>query len=147
MRFQNDQFGMYGIFILTDDKEKAFLGEEYLSVMGCSLFTFPFKAQPVAHMTLRTIKRGKVIDLLTSAEFPGLASDSYFKVLKAHKRSFEKESTTFDADGEDDDDEVRRCSEEDYIHAIVITSDSADQSKLFPITHEVSEEQMHEVSD
>ena len=64
--------------------------EEFKEVEGCQLYTFPFALQKVAKTktTLSTIKQGELIDLITSDETKALASDSYFKTLKANKKVF-----------------------------------------------------------
>ena len=60
----------------------------YKSVEDCELFTFPFKRQGTGNYTLRTIKQGHIVDLLTTNEYPSLDYDSYFCTLKANKHIF-----------------------------------------------------------
>ena len=42
MRFKDDQYDKFGIFILTDEKNVETIEPEYLDVEACKLFTFPY---------------------------------------------------------------------------------------------------------
>ena len=59
LRFKNDCYDKFGIFVLTDDKPAENVMTEYLDVEECSLFTFPFTARGVSNVALGTIKQGK----------------------------------------------------------------------------------------
>ena len=48
LRFNNDHYDKFGIFILTDDKQAKSVGPEYIEIEQCRLFTFPFDPHGVS---------------------------------------------------------------------------------------------------
>jgi len=48
LRFKNDHYDKFGIFILTDDTPADVIEPEYKDVEDCYLFTFPFTGHGVS---------------------------------------------------------------------------------------------------
>ena len=95
MRFKNDNYDKFGIFILTDEKKIVTAAPEYLDVADCKLFSFPYNEVSNSRVALSTIKQGQVFTLISSDDTDALTPDSYFRTMRANKIHFKNSKEEF----------------------------------------------------
>lgn len=132
LRFKNDHYDKFGIFILTDDKPVETIESEYKDAEQCSIFTFPYTSSGVSHVTLSTIKQGRVFSLITTNDDDAVAPDSFFRTIKSSRSVFEQKdhyTTGLTAACE----VTSKFGEKTSLHALVMTSVQRNKSKLYPL--------------